>query len=453
MNQERKTIQLIQRLVNSGNFYSLMANASGAFFNFMTFFILVRMLDASQFGIWVIFMTVASLLDMFRLGLTGTAAIRLLSIHKDGTQNRVKAASYQLSSMSSLVLSALFILAHLFLRQSFSGSPYMYILLFYPMLSFANLPYHQAQVIAQGQVNFKRLFLLRTIHSSLNFSAVIVYVVLANTPQLGQLIAVFVGGNALGSLIISLWGHDGLKHLFVSSKKEKKEILNFGKYSTASYVGSNLLRSSDTILLSLFPFMGPVAVATLAVPFKFVEFIEIPLRSFTATAFPRLSNAFKSNLKAFQKMLFSYTFWTTLLLAPVIALIFLMPETLLNLLSGEGYQSVLEEQKSILRILVAYIIVLPLDRYSGVALFAINKPKLNFNKIFIMLLANLMLDFVAIYYMRSLTLVTWATVIFTGLGIALGWRFLFKEMGVHPHGMFKFKWRTPKKAQVQWREV
>ena len=51
--------------------------------------------------------------------------------------------------------------------------------------------------------------------------------------------------------------------------------MKFGKYSTASLIGSNLLRSSDTFILSLSPIFGATGIAIYSIPMKFVELIEI----------------------------------------------------------------------------------------------------------------------------------------------------------------------------------
>lgn len=49
-------------------------------------------------------------------------------------------------------------------------------------------------------------------------------------------------------------------------------------------VGANLLRSSDTFLIGAF--LGGEAVAIFNIPLKLFELVEIPLRSFAATALP-----------------------------------------------------------------------------------------------------------------------------------------------------------------------
>jgi len=78
-------------------------------------------------------------------------------------------------------------------------------------------------------------------------------------------------------------------------------------------------------------------------------------------------------------------------------------------------------------IIAVYIILLPVDRYSGVALFALNRPDINFLKIMVMLFLNIIFDIIAVFVFQSLIMVISATVIFTLIGLFMGWFFIRRE--------------------------
>lgn len=422
--------KLIEQFISSGNLYSLLGNIIFAMFSFTTFLIMVRLLDKAMFGQWVLFVTMASLLDMLRLGLSGTAAIRLISISakNDGVQ-KIGASSYALGFATTLAISLLFLAGYYFLNNIFPQSYYLVVLLFYPLLALANLPFNQANVLAQGQINFKRVMLLRVINGALTLILIVVYILVAETTLQG-IIIVYIIANFLASGVAVVAGWDQLKYIGKADKNIIKSIFQFGKYSTASSVGSSLLRSSDTIILSLASFLGAEAIAIYSIPIKFVEVVEIPLRSFSATAFPRFSKALNSGKGYFKAMLFNYTFGSTIILIPIVIVLLMFPAFFLQLIGGVRYIDSLPTQISILQIICFYILLLPLDRYSGVALFAINKPKLNFHKIFVMLIANIIFDCLAVFVFHSLVYVAFATLIFTILGILLGWYMLSVETKV-----------------------
>lgn len=417
--------KLINKISGTGNVYSLLANIVFSLFGFGGFLILVRVLDKPVFGQWILFLTIASLFDMLRLGLNGAAAIKLISAKKNVDEKDVVGVSYRIGLSSTLILGSLLLLVHFSLKEINPENIYIPILLFYPILSLVNLPFHQALVWAQGNVNFKRVFIIRLMGAALSFAFVTLTTLFSTA--FSSILTAYLVSYGITSLTILLLKWDGSKYILHKNDLVRKNILNFGKYSTASYIGSNLLRSSDTLLLSLASFMGPEAIAVFAIPFKLVEIVEIPLRSFTATAFPRLSNALEKSKEDFNQMLASYTFWTTFLLLPVILILVLFPSFFLTILGGKNFAADFHIQLKMVYIISIYILILPLDRYSGVALFALNKPKMNFIKIMLMLAANIVFDLLAIFVFKSLVFVTLATVIFTILGISIGWKYIFQK--------------------------
>jgi Na+-driven multidrug efflux pump len=139
-----------------------------------------------------------------------------------------------------------------------------------------------------------------------------------------------------------------------------------------------------------------------------------------------LAKALQTSYPDFKKMLLSYTTITTLALFPFIVILYIFSGFFLHLLGGDSFETNLALQRNILAIICIYIMVLPIDRYSGVALFALNEPKLNFYKILFMLLTNVIFDLIAIIVFKSLVFVALATLIFTILGVVLGWFFIVK---------------------------
>ncbi len=410
----------------NNNFNSLIGNTIQASLGFISFLILVRYTDKQIFGQWIIFLTVATLLDMLRLGLTGTATVRFLAT--DNSKNKMASvgASYQLSISTTIILAAIFFIVYGALHFFKEPAYYKHIFLLYPLLSIANLPFHQATVIAQGEEKFKRISLLKLINGACILTIILISTWSKTKLDFLSIIYIYIAANTITSLFIIIKRWDGLRFIKNGTSQLRKSILKFGKYSTASYIGSNLLKSTDTLILGLSPFLGAEAVAVYAIPFKFVEMVEILIRSFSSTAYPKLSHTLKNNYTQFFAHLLSYAKITTLLLIPASALLLFFPNFFLQIMGGTSYASSIELQKSILIIICVYILILPADRFTGVALFAMNRPRLNFIKITIMLIANILFDLIAVFVFNSLTYVALATLLFTLLGLITGWYFVIK---------------------------
>lgn len=422
-------ISALKKLLNkSSNIHSLAGNMVFAVFSLILFLFMVRTLDKELYGRWIIFITAASLLDMLRLGLTGTGAIRLISTSQGREQHRVIASSYHFGLITVGGILLLFIPLYFILKPHIADNYYLPVLLYYPLLALFNTPSLQANTYAQGIVNFKRVMVLRGLKGFLNLVLIGGYILLGD-PLLEGIIIVYIAGDALVSLLAFSLRWDGRQYFSYYHRKSLGEILKFGKYSTASFVGSNLLRSSDTFILSFSMAMGAASVAVYAIPLKFVEVVELPLRSFTATSFPKLSAAIKESKESFNNVLGRYLSFTAFLLIPILLFMILFSNSLLQFIGGDEYSDSLQLQKQVLFVIIFYIILLPFDRFSGMALFALDKPRQNFIKIMIMLITNIICDIIAVFIFESLVLIAVATTVFTVLGILYGWHFIKKDTG------------------------
>ena len=422
---------MLQKILKHKNdLFSLLGNLSSAAFGFLTFISIVRFTNNELFGRWIIYITIATLLDMFRTGLTGTACIRLMAGETDNkAKQKIFKTANQIALLLTVVISVFFFSMWLILNKNSHINYYTPILLYYPILALANFPFHQLLIYSQAKMNFKFYFKLKGLQS-LFFLIVTLFYITIFQPSVNGLIITHIISFALISICLLFSQHKKLSVFGRINKTTRKLILGFGKYATASYIGSNLLRSADTIMLSAAASMGAEAVAILAIPMKFVEIVEIPLRSFTTSAYPKLALAIKNNTEIFNRILKSYIFRLSMLIIPASMLLLIFSKTALQLLGTSPNSDAFVLQQKLTAVICFYILLLPFDRFLGVSLFALNKPHLNFMKIFIMLLANVILNIIAIYIFKSLLLVTAGTVIFTIVGIIVGFRLTAKQSGL-----------------------
>jgi hypothetical protein len=94
----------------------------------------------------------------------------------------------------------------------------------------------------------------------------------------------------------------------------------------------------------------------------------------------------------------------------------------------------------IMVLFIIYGALLPLDRFTGVALDSLNKPQRNFQKVLYMTTANIIGDIIAVFGLHYLfptmpvtTLlffVALASIVFSLIGILVGYRFLRQEIDI-----------------------
>jgi O-antigen/teichoic acid export membrane protein len=245
-----------------------------------------------------------------------------------------------------------------------------------------------------------------------------------------------VYANLICNLIASLWTAiakwDGMTYLGSATKSIQKELIDFGKFSMGTLVGSSLLKSADTFIIGLSPIMGSTAVALYAIPLKLTDLLGIPLRSFTMTAYPRMAKRYKDDdMEGVRNTFYGYTGAVSLLFIPVAVLCFILAEPLVLFLGGSNYADSLPQLTLIFRIFTFYTLLLPIDRFSGVALDSINRPKVNLQKVIVMTIANVVIDLIAVFVFKSLEVVAIGTILFTIIGIGIGMRELKRELQIN----------------------
>tara|TARA_R110000744_G_scaffold116386_1_gene217675 strand:- start:23351 stop:24694 length:1344 start_codon:yes stop_codon:yes gene_type:complete len=439
-------LKKIRNIAREKNVSSLATNMVTAFLGLLSFMLLTRQLPKELFGDWVLFVTLATFVDLLRFGLTRTSVVRLLAGVQEEEYKRLLGSSYRIN-LILLVLIAAFCYAILFAVKMAGlqlSSGYLLFVIWYPLLALFNLGWNNASALFQAQQNFMRMMYVR-------LSNVGLFVLFLGINwwylKLGlvQIIWVYMGVNLISSLWCTLKNWDGLGYVKFANKNTEKELLHFGKFSMGTLIGSSLLKSADTLIIGLSPVLGSAGIAMYAIPLKLTDLLGIPLRSFTMTAYPRMSKLCKEgDFIGLRKAFYGYSGAVTLLFIPVALCCFIFAEELILVLGGAEYKDSMSLLIMVFRIFTVYSLLLPVDRFTGVLLDSINKPHLNLYKVLFMTVANVIIDLIAVFMFQSLVLVAVGTVVFTLLGIFFGFYFLKKELEIKgkyilPEGIYFFR--------------
>ncbi|MGW9685148.1 oligosaccharide flippase family protein [Flagellimonas sp. 2504JD1-5] len=440
---------MLKRLGNIAkekNMSSLMTNVLIAALGLASFMLLTRQLSKELFGDWVLYVTLATFVDLLRFGLTQTSSVRLLAGAKEGDYKKLMGSSFKINlkllAIITLVCWSLYVLVKAWDVQINYG--YFLFLTWYPILALTNLSWNNSMALFQAKQDFTGMMYVRLS----NIGLFVVFLILNQWwLHLGilEILWVHLGVNVVSSIwcVIKKW--DGCLYLRYAEKNTTKELINFGKYSMGTLIGSSLLKSADTFIIGLSPVLGSAGIAMYAIPLKLTDLLGIPLRSFTMTAYPRMSKkCIDGDMQGVRKTFYAYSGAITLLFIPVGIICFILAEELVLILGGKEYLEVLPQLTLIFRIFTLYTLLLPIDRFTGVLLDSINRPRLNLNKVIIMTLANIVVDFIAVFVFQSLALVAVGTVIFTLIGIFLGFYYLRREIQIQskrifPEGILFFK--------------
>ncbi len=440
-------INLIKRLAKENNFLSLASNGLVAAFGVLGIIILTRSLSKDSFGEWILFLTGTSFIEMFRFGITKIAIIRFLSGAKDDERKKLIGSNWFIGLLATLAIVIVVWGLQLIFTEQIDQSGFSLFFIWYPVLSIINLPFNNALTILQAGQKFDRMLFL----STFNTGGFIIFLAINFFwlhYGITTIVIAHLSINLITSIICLIKKWDGISYIFHANKTTNKLILNFGKYTTGTLIGSNLLKSSDHVIIGLSPFLGTAGVALFAIPLKLIELIEVPLRSFVATAFPKISKASLDNDNEEVKNLFyTYSGAVTFLIFGIVTFCFIFAEQFVIILGGKEYL----EAANIFRVFLIYGLLISIDKFTGVTLDSINKPRQNFYKVVFMALANIIGDLIAVFVLHKifpqwevttiLLFVATVTILTTLVGLFFGFRFLNKEIPIKIKNIFIYGWR------------
>jgi O-antigen/teichoic acid export membrane protein len=414
----------LKKLIQSDNSKVLMGNLSASLFGLITFMILARVLTKGAFGEWAIFVAASGFADLLRTGLIRQAMVRFIALTNDAprkTQYQIAAVTLHIITIA--LISFLMYMVLIVFGQSIA-SPYDLFLKWYPLWMLLSMPHMMDTWFSHALKKFGRMNKIR-LFINIGFLLFV---------SLGFFVEYTIESLILGNMLIQgvLSGVSLIRYpaVFFNLNQTKwvyaRHLFKFGKHSLATLTGANLLKSADHMIVGAM--MGTEAVAIYAIPLKMMDLVEIPLRGFVMTSFSKLSVfAIKRDTQGFQQHFYQWTGMLTLLFIPLALMILWLPQFFIGVLGGGGFT----DSQVLLQVFVVAMLLMPLDKYLGMSIDSINLPKRNAIKVWVMVIVNIVGDYLAIRYFHSLLAVALVTNITLLSGLVAGF-------SMHPILKFDF---------------
>lgn len=407
---------------------ALASNAIFAIAGLASFMLLSRNCPPSLFGEWVLFLSLSTFVDLVRFGLTRNAVIRLIASAKEEREGHLVNASGLRAGIAILAIITLLFYLTAFIGKSFIGEIYIRFLVWYPAVGLSNILWNNALSWLQARSKFRSVIWLRGTNIGL-FIVGIALLIYTKRLSFDYILAVYLLSNIISSVYGLVRGWDSARYIGHSDRREIREILSFGKYSVGATLGSSLLKSADSFIISLSPILGVTGVAIYAIPFKLVEMLELPIRSISMVGYNHFSATVLNHREGELRQLTArYILLMALTTLPVIIVVSLFPDMILRILGGNGYADHMEQMRIMLYILILYGIFLIPDRITGITLEALGQPKMNMYKVLLMAFFNILGDLIAVFVFHSLIGVVIATVIFVIIGVSVGYLLIPQQL-------------------------
>lgn len=378
------------------HFQSLVGNGVMAVFGMITTALLFHILTVYDAGVYFFFMMLYNFIDTVKAGFLTNAFVTFYAGTTRERANEVAGSSWVLALIISIALIVLNI-PTFFIASYVTDSGTALYLKYFSIVAISTLPSFMANLVVQGDKRFDRLFWLRLVNQLL-FMGTIIMLMIMKKATLTSILVAFTLTNFIAGFIIMSFGWTMFASIKYTTRKALIEIYHFGKYSVATSLSSNLFRVTDSFFINFY--LGAPAVALYNLGSRWMPIVDIPLQSFASSSLPLLSEYYNNDQKdelvhVLKKMIGMLSIG--IFIIAILAIIFADP---LILLVG-GKQYIGSQAPNLFRIFISIAVLFPADRFSALTLDAIKKPKINFYKILIMLLVNLIADFVGVSMFKS----------------------------------------------------
>ncbi|MDC0230571.1 oligosaccharide flippase family protein [Aureispira] len=418
---------MLKKLYSNMYFQSFFATGASSAIAMGSFMILTRVMEMKDFGEWVLYLTLLTFVDQLRTGLVASGLIKYSGGCEVKEKNQLIGSSWVINIISLLVITIVF-QSFYWLNLSASKGFQLFIL-FYPLYGFLSMPFFYFRWNSEVALEFKKITYIQLFNS---FGFLIVCVVAIFTQfTLEQIVLLNILIFGVSSLICLPRKECGIEYFFSASKLSINKIISFGKFHLLAHLGSHLLRSVDVILIGLF--LSPVAVAIYGVATRMVVLIALPLNSIVKVAFPLLSALVnKGEIRVMRNTLEKYIGILSFLYLPLVFILYLISTHLILFIGGENYiDSVI-----VFQIFLGAAIFISFNKLVGVALDSLGLPNLNFYRLLLMALVNILGDIFVLYFYQSIELVALVTLVNILVGVTVGYLMLRKEIGLSLNSIF-----------------
>lgn len=372
-------------LIKSGLF-AFLNRGSIAVFGFINFFILIRILPKEDFGAWVLFLSVATLLESIRKAFIYNPLIRFLNSSDENQSNSIIASSLILNIGSSLVTFIFLWVAGYYLSV-FWEIPQLNTM--FRIYSIGQLVY--TFVIHFNSLSEANLQFLPTLISNLFHRIIFLIFFLVIHFSYGLTIEIlsilYVFGITTAAITASILGYKYSK-MGIWKMDEILAQFNYGKFTFGTNISSMIFKNTDSWMLG--SIINKVAVASYNPAIRISNLFEVPLGAISSVVFPNMVKRIKEKGLDEARTLYEQAVGLSLcVLFPFVLLGMIFSESIVLLIAGEKYLG----SASILQVTLLYALIVPFNRQFGITMNAIGKAHINFSVLLINTVLNALLNY------------------------------------------------------------
>jgi len=420
--------------------YAFFEKGANYLFGFGSVFILYRVLEVSEMGIWVLFLTICAFLEVTRMGLIQNALVKFLSSEEESLHGEINTASLFLNFLLTAFFACFLYILAPFCGYIFDSPSIIPLLHIYALTTLVLTPMYQSNFILQANLSFKGIFLSNTIRQGPFFLFLLYLYLSGSAIALIQLAQFQVFTACLGSAIAVYHAWPYLNFARKAKWVWVKKLVDFGKYAVSTNLSIMLYKSMDKMMLGGLISTASVGIYDLAI--RITNLMEVPTFSAAAVVFPQSAREMVNNGKAGVKKMYEQSVGAILgLLIPIILFVELFPEIIILIIAGEDYLPAVP----LLRLTILFGLFLPFGSQMGTVLESIGKPHINFYCTVFGFVLNVIFNYLFISWLGIMG-AAYGTLLTYFITFIITQVILYKILNVRTLNVFKYVWEFYQKG-------
>lgn len=372
--------------------YTFMNKVFITLFGFINFYILIRVLSKDDFGAWVLFISIASLMELIKHGFVRNPLIRFLAMSPDEESSSIQTASLVLNMVVGILEIMVLFLCSIYLSDFWDAPQLRSLFIIYILSTALLVPINHFDVIQQARMQFKGTFLSNFVRHFGLFLFIIVAFAFRFRIQLDHLAYAQMTAIFLSGFLSYRFARPFLHFSKRVDWKWFRELRSYGFFTFGTNVSSMISKSIDSWMLG--KLISPAAVTIFNPALRISNLVEVPTDTLTSILFPKLSERIAKEGPQAARYLYEKAVGTiTAFMLPVVIFFIVFAAPVVHFIAGPGF----EQTVPVLQITMLYGLIIPFNRFLGITLDAIGKAKTNF----FFVLRNATLNIISNYFFIS----------------------------------------------------
>ncbi len=340
---------------------------------FITMILAHKALTKQEMGVWALFMSITSIIELIRQGLVKTALIKFINSSGDKDHKYVVGAAFFLNFIITLITALLMFILTPFLTHFFKAPQLESMLYFLQLGLLLMIPFSHFEWLMYSKVLFKGLFWTYFFRQGITLSLVFLFYIINHKISLNTLVIIYDIGLLVGAIVSYRYIKSLIQKSFVFSKEWVLRLFHFGKFVFASGLSTLVFRSADQLMLS--PLLGTTTFnASQNIAMRFINLSDLPSQTLGDILFPKSAQSDNSNNPSKIKYYYEKTVGASLtVVMPLVLFVLIFPKAIIFVLAGTQYYDAIPY----LQLIAFTSITLAFLKQYGVIMDSTGKPFLN----------------------------------------------------------------------------